>query len=493
MIGEWIAIAALALAAGEDGRALLERGEIDRAIRAFDDVLSQRPDDLDALVGLARARLAAGALDDAEAAAARAATIAPDAAEPRLVLGLVAIARAEALRDSELAEPRAGAIRSLHADARRSLEAAVERDPALVEAWTRLGDVRLELDDDAGSAAAYASAVAAAPADVDARLRLAEISLRRRDPAAAERELRAALALEPDRLDARRRLAEALVAEGREADALAECRRILAISPADAETWSTIWSLHGAKREWDAAASVCEEILVSNGESAWARFQLGWVRLSASDTARAIAEFQRALDLDPSLDAVDRLLGDCFVARGALDVATAHYVSAIRTNPRNDEALAGLATVAREHAAQKRYEAAAGALRRAIECRPDDALLHANLGLALADLGRTDDALRAYERAVELAPADSQTWNDLGLVHEARRDFEKALACYRRAREIDGNLDAIENAGALLARRGDLAAAQKAFADVLARDPKRDRSIALYSECRRAAGERTPR
>ena len=49
-------------------------------------------------------------------------------------------------------------------------------------------------------------------------------------------------------------------------------------------------------------------------------------------------------------------------------------------------------------------EAAIAALGRAIELRPDLAEAHANLGQALKDVGRLDEALVALRRAVAMRP-----------------------------------------------------------------------------------------
>jgi tetratricopeptide (TPR) repeat protein len=56
------------------------------------------------------------------------------------------------------------------------------------------------------------------------------------------------------------------------------------------------------------------------------------------------------------------------------------------------------------------FDSAAGILARRSGARPDDPALHASLALALAGLGRREDAVREARRAVELRPLAKDTW-----------------------------------------------------------------------------------
>ncbi|MBI1852576.1 MAG: tetratricopeptide repeat protein [Planctomycetes bacterium] len=477
----------------DDGRALLAAQKFDDAKRTFESVLVDHPDDLDAGAGLGRALYGLGDLDDAQTAVEAVLAKSPRHAEARFVLGLTTMARADAFRESASETTPGSLIRARYEDACRCFEAVVEADPTMIDAWMKLGEARILLEDFAGAASAYASVLATMPGDVEAHTRLGEVYCRYlHDGSRAVPHLEAALVAAPTRLDARRLLAEARLAEGHEAEAVAEYRRILDGQPDDEETWNALWALYGAKRQYDEARTTCNEIVAKNPTSAWAHYQLGYVEFSEKKLPRAIDEFQKAVELNPQFDALHRLLGDCFLAQNDSTNATSHYLAAVRINPRNDEAFIGLVTVARQHASDKRYDSAVDAFQHAIKVRPTDAVTHANLALTYKDMGRTDDAVRSYQKAVELAPMDSQTMNDLGLAYEAKRDDETAMECYRKARAIDGNLDAMENMGALFMRRGDWASAMAELKAVLMQDPKRDRSTHLYSESRRAAGEKSP-
>jgi tetratricopeptide (TPR) repeat protein len=97
---------------------------------------------------------------------------------------------------------------------------------------------------------------------------------------------------------------------------------------------------------------------------------------------------------------------------------------------------------------------AIAALRRAIDTRPDDALLHNNLGSALRASGDMEGAVAAFRRATELAPTLAAAWYNLGrtlkslaLSDEAGTALERAVSLAPRhvsARIVHGdNLKAL--------------------------------------------------
>jgi predicted O-linked N-acetylglucosamine transferase (SPINDLY family) len=79
------------------------------------------------------------------------------------------------------------------------------------------------------------------------------------------------------------------------------------------------------------------------------------------------------------------------------------FLDVLRREPSNPDALnlLGLLAYRRTH-----YDTAAAYFRDALQSGGDVADFHANLGLALQDLGRLREAEQAYRRAIALAPAE---------------------------------------------------------------------------------------
>ena len=65
--------------------------------------------------------------------------------------------------------------------------------------------------------------------------------------------------------------------------------------------------------------------------------------------------------------------------------------------------------------------------------KPDYAQAHNNLGVALKDLGKLDEAVACCRRALELKPDYAEAENNLGNALAEQGKQVEALACYRRA------------------------------------------------------------
>jgi tetratricopeptide (TPR) repeat protein len=120
-------------------------------------------------------------------------------------------------------------------------------------------------------------------------------------------------------------------------------------------------------------------------------------------------------------------------------------------------------------AALGRTEEAVAALRRATEINAGAASYYANLGDILRRAGRLDEASRAAERAIELQPDNPQALNNLGIIHYELKQFDEAVASYRRAIELrPGMAEALNNLGNALRLTGDAEGARQAYRDALA-------------------------
>lgn len=80
---------------------------------------------------------------------------------------------------------------------------------------------------------------------------------------------------------------------------------------------------------------------------------------------------------------------------------------------------------------------AVDSLQKAAALAPDVADIHNNLGLALADAGRLDEALACYGRALTLEPDSIRALTNQGAALEAAGRLDEAAASYRRAVALD--------------------------------------------------------
>ncbi len=75
--------------------------------------------------------------------------------------------------------------------------------------------------------------------------------------------------------------------------------------------------------------------------------------------------------------------------------------------------------------------------RKAIEIDPRDAAAHNGLGVALAALGRLDEAVAAFRRVIAIDPRIAAAHVNLGNALKNQNKTDEAVLEYRRAIEID--------------------------------------------------------
>lgn len=103
--------------------------------------------------------------------------------------------------------------------------------------------------------------------------------------------------------------------------------------------------------------------------------------------------------------------------------------------------------------------------------RPSSAI-HTNLGVALAESGRYEEAIPHLETALALQPDVARTYYNLGLVYEALDETLKAVTHYERCLAIDPEYaDAWNNLGMLRMRGGTRQKAKEDFERALAARP----------------------
>lgn len=115
-----------------------------------------------------------------------------------------------------------------------------------------------------------------------------------------------------------------------------------------------------------------------------------------------------------------------------------------------------------------RFDLALTPTLRMLELAPENAQMHANLGLMLWRLRRLDEAETCFRNALARDATASDTHVNLGNVYKDMGRPDAAMACYRRAIELDPQQAvAFSNLGFLLMERGALRQAEENFRTAL--------------------------
>ncbi|HUE20292.1 MAG TPA: tetratricopeptide repeat protein [Bryobacteraceae bacterium] len=111
--------------------------------------------------------------------------------------------------------------------------------------------------------------------------------------------------------------------------------------------------------------------------------------------------------------------------------------------------------VASELGQKNEYEAAIAKWNEALALSPDDAKAHSNLGVLLAAVGRTGEAMAHYRKAVESEPDYPDGYTNLGIALARAGKLDDAVPYLEKAAQLSPwDAKAHSNLGAALAERG---------------------------------------
>jgi tetratricopeptide (TPR) repeat protein len=153
-------------------------------------------------------------------------------------------------------------------------------------------------------------------------------------------------------------------------------------------------------RDQDLLIVACSEIIGHGGNVAWAYYNRGNAHRAKGENDRAIADYTRAIEINPKHANAFISRGMAYHAKGENDRAIADYTMAIVLNPK-------------------------------------DVWAYYNRGNAHRAKGENDLAIADYTRAIEINPKHANAFNNRGIAYAALGKREEAIADCRRALAID--------------------------------------------------------
>lgn len=366
------------------GTAYLAKAQIDRARQSYDAAMAAVPDDVDARLGMVRARFFANDLDGAERELAPVLDKHPDNAEAHVLQGYIMLARDRADR---AVEALAAAVRS-KPDAtsyRYDLVTLLLRQGMVEEAKAQIEDMRRVAPN--APATHYLNALIAhregrqteardevrlalrGAADfLPAHLLSGRVMYSLGDHTQAQLSLNKVLERMPRHLQARQLLAMSLLQSGQTARALESLKPLIDAEPQDARSLMVIGQALLANGDFQSAAEYFSRASAQAPDSAGARMRLGVARLVGGDSVQALADLEAATNLDGAGIQADAALVLAHLRGGDFDKALAAADRMLERHPGNAEAhnLKGGVYLARRDNA-----AARDAFETALKLRPD--------------------------------------------------------------------------------------------------------------------------
>ena len=425
-------------------------GYPERAYREFVRAADLLPQDSRAQLQAARYLLLVGQFDDARTRAARLLEI-----DPKNIDAHIIMANALAgLRDAE------GAV--------AILREAIEMDPSRTDAYTNLARVHLAEGRQSDAMKAYTIALTIDPRSIPAHLALANFQWTTGALDAAERTLKKALALDANHVLTNRALATFYTAARRNDEAERYLTTVVAATHAPDDRLA-LADFYLTTRRLDEARQILTPLAEHRRYSGAAETRLARLEFLQGNTAAAEDRLQRVLSRSPNYPAALLVKAQRSLrARNWLD-ALWEANAAITASPR---LTAAYYVRAEAEMQTRRFPDAMRSYVEILRLEPDD--VDAKVALSRLHLARNevDSGVLYAEEAIRNAPDDIGARLALVRAWIARGDDSLAtaeLARLRNVRTPPAEMFVLQ--GSLAIKRGDTAAARRAFERALKIDP----------------------
>jgi tetratricopeptide (TPR) repeat protein len=160
----------------------------------------------------------------------------------------------------------------------------------------------------------------------------------------------------------------------------------------------------------------------------------GTVRRDKGDLDGAIADYTKAIELEPRFAKSWCNRATSRDLKGDLDGAIADYSRALELDPRLANAWGGRGETRR---VKGDLEGSLADGTRAIELDPGSCGHWRNRGITRADLGDQDGAIADATQAIKVEPRDDKAWSNRGNARARKGDLDGAIADHTHAIELD--------------------------------------------------------
>ena len=261
-------------------------------------------------------------------------------------------------------------------------------------------------------------------------------------------------------------------------DAIVELKKALPLLKEDqsqlkAEIYASLANAYNWKGTHKAAIAACNKALEINPDIANAHYNLGFAYREEGNRELAEKEFalyDKLLKQEgeyieipekPRSEDIEKFitLGDNYFKEGKLDEAIAEYKKAMDINPRND-ILNKLGQVHQQKRSAGKPEGTSKSKKTSDKMvnltRTDKITQKASIerllrnGASFHDEGKIDKAIDAFNEVLEINPESSEAHYNLGNAYADKEMFDEAIAMYKKAVENDSEfVDAYLNLSTL--------------------------------------------
>jgi len=417
-------------------RGLLEEreGHPAKALEAYEKVVQEDPQALEAFRDIAELRLRMGQPDAALQAAQRVKELAPGDPTSFLFLGNVYVAQGDLAKASE------------------AYENTLKLDPNNLRALENLGNYYAILDPDK-SISYYQRYIDIDPRDADIYFQMGLVYQKRGDFIKAQPLYQKSLELDPRQLASHLAMADLYEEQKSTPAAMAEYAAAAQIQPSNPMILLRLGNLDYRDQKWDEAARAFQEVKTITPQDPTVHYWLARVAEEKKNWKEAATEATRAYDLSQDPQFLP-LMAYYLTLDRQLTEAIKVLEKARETDPHNANVLLFLGM---DYLDLDKPEKAREVLIKGVAAYPKDAQMRFQLAVTEDRLGHFDDAVREFQDLLTIDPKNAAAMNYLGYSWADRGTrLEEAEKLVRQAVELEPNNGAyLDSLGWVRYKRGD--------------------------------------
>lgn len=203
---------------------------------------------------------------------------------------------------------------------------------------------------------------------------------------------------------------------------------------------------------------------------AFGYFNRANIQYSAQDYKRAIADYDKAINLDGNNADIFLKRGNCHFVLKENSQALLDYTSAARINPKMGEAYFNIGRVYYE---QNDFEKAAAFMRKGVAYTDDRQDYFYELGRAEYKTGKFDEAYNDFTAALSFDPNNTDALFARGLTAMNMKNYDTAIQNFNKVAELNPSYPNLQSfRGMALYQAGDFKNAIPVLNDAITENPK---------------------
>ncbi len=244
----------------------------------------------------------------------------------------------------------------------------------------------------------------------------------------------------------------------------------------DADAYFESGNVHFKKGEYDRAIADYNRALDINSRHTDAYYHRGYIYHLKGEYDKALSDYNHAIEINAKYSQVYHNRGNIYLTKGKYDLVIEDCNKALEINPMAET----FYTRGVAYGNKGRYELAIADYSKAIEMNSEYVDAYNNRGLTYVWMRKYDLATADCNKALEINPRYPQAYNNRGLAYTGKGEYDRAIKDYNKALEIDPmHYQAYGNRGGAYMGKGEYDLAIEEFKKAL--DIKPDYVEAYYN------------